>query len=354
MTAAALPVEVDDLTPAWLSEALGRRVRSVRVLDRHSGTTGRVRVALDGDGVPPTVFVKLPPFDAAQRRFVDAVGMGVTEARLYRDLAAELPVRVPAVHFAAYEERPGGDRYVMVLEDLVASGCRFPRPSDDDVAHRARDVVEQLALLHARFWDSGRFGPREDLAWVVPKTTGRGDGGTGYVRTALERLADRLPDGFTAMAELYVAQAPGILELYRDDVCTLVHGDPHLGNLFVDGDRTGFLDWAMLGRAPGMRDVAYVLCNSIPTEVRRAGEAELVARYCELLGAHGVTLDPAAAWEQYRLFAVYSWVSATCTAAMGSKWQPEHVGLGGTVRATHAVVDLDTVGLLRERLSPRR
>jgi hypothetical protein len=35
---------------------------------------------------------------------------------------------------------------------------------------------------------------------------------------------------------------------------------------------------------------------------------------------------------------------------MGSKWQPEHIGLGGTERSTIAAVDLDCVGLLAERL----
>ncbi len=109
-----------------------------------------------------------------------------------------------------------------------------------------------------------------------------------------------------------------------------MHGDPHFGNLFVDvegGDRTGFLDWAVLCRAPGLRDVAYVLCNSVPQDVREPNEREFVDRYCEVLAAAGVDLDPVAAWEQYRLFAVYSWVAAAATAGMGSKWQPLSVGL---------------------------
>lgn len=346
----SLPTEIHELTPEWCSRALGREVASVEVIDRHSGTTGRARLALEGDGGPATVFVKLPPFDAAQRLFVDKVGMGVTEARFYRDLAAEIPARIPAVWFADYEAGDDGDRYVMVLEDLAAGGCRFPSPTDDDIEHRAYDIVEQLAPIHARYWDSSRFGEGCDLAWITPKGTGRGDGGAEFVRIALDALADRLPDGFVPLAELYLERSRDILALYREGVRTLVHGDSHLGNLFVDGDRTGFLDWAVLGYAPGVRDIAYVLTNSVPTEVRRANEETLIGRYCDALGRHGVDLAFAEAWEQYRLFAVYSWVSATCTAAMGSKWQPEHVGLGGTARATVAAVDLDVLGLLRQRL----
>ena len=67
--------------------------------------------------------------------------------------------------------------------------------------------------------------------------------------------------------------------------------------------------------------------------------------------ALGVAGDLVYAWQQYRLFTIYGWCAATCTAAMGSKWQPEHIGLGGTERSTIAAVDLDCLGLLTERLA---
>jgi hypothetical protein len=342
------PLEVDELTAEWFSDALNADVQRVEVLDRHSGTTGRARIALSGaPSVPATVFVKLPPFDAAQRVFVNNVGMGVTEARFFCDLAGEVGVRVPKALFATYS---GDDRYIMVFEDLEAGGCRFPSQDDPDIEFRARDIVEQLAVLHARYWESPRFEEGGDLAWIAPKATGHGDGGAQFVRMAIDGYTDRLPEGFLPLAEFYVEHSRDVMRLYREGPRTLVHGDPHLGNLFVDGERTGFLDWAVIARAPGLRDVAYVLCNSIPTEVRRAHERDLVAHYCDLLGAEGIDLDFDTAWAQYRLFAVYSWVSATCTLGMGSKWQPVHIGLGGTTRATTAAVDLDVLGLLETRL----
>jgi len=352
-----LPVEVDELTPEWMSEAMDAEVTSVTILDRHSGTTGRARVALSGRrGLPPTVFVKLAPFDVAQRDFVNQQGMGVAEARLYRDLAFELPVRVPKAYFAEFDGSgaDAADRYVMVLEDLGASGCRFPTRDDADLEGRIVDIVENLARLHAGYWESPRFARGGDLEWIAPRGTGSGDGGVGMVAMALDRLAGRLPDGFVDVAQSYMAYAPGIMTLFREGACTLVHGDPHLGNLFIDGDdprRTGFLDWAMVAHAPGVRDVAYVLANSTPTEIRRAQERTLLARYCEILAEHGIALAADVAWEQYRLFTIYGWCSATCTAAMGSRWQPEHVGLGGTERSTIAALDLDCVGLITERLA---
>ena len=345
---ASLPVEVDDLTAQWFSDVLDREVTDATVLDRSSGTTGRARLALQGEaGVPASVFVKLPPFGEQQRALVDRTGMGVTEARFYRDLAREIPVRVPGVWFAETD----GDQYVMVLEDLVASGCRFPSSDDADIEARARDIVEQLAVLHAPFWESERFAPGGDLEWVAERSV-RVGGGAPFIPAAVDVLGDQMGEDFHRIARIFLARTDDIVQLFREGAGTLVHGDSHIGNLFVDvdADRTGFLDWAVVCEAAGMRDVAYMMCNSVPVALREAIERGIVERYCERLAVSGVALDPDAAWDQYRLFAVHSWVSATATAGMGSKWQPIEIGLAGTRRATAACAHIDSVGLLEQLL----
>src|SRR5262245_22929290 len=169
-----IPVEVTDCTPAFFSDAFEATVDHVELLDRSSGTTGRARFALRGErSVPETVFVKLAPFDEQQRAFVQQVGMGVAEARFYRDLAFELPVRVPQAYYAETDD----EAYVMVLEDLEASKCWFPNPDDPDIAARALDIVEQLAALHVPYQNSSRFDDDGDLAWLSRRGTGGGDGG---------------------------------------------------------------------------------------------------------------------------------------------------------------------------------
>ncbi len=356
-----LPVEVSDVTPEWLGAVLGVEVTGVEVLDRHSGTTGRARVgvtyASDEGGSPTSVFVKLPPFDEQQRAFVSAAGLGVAEALFYRDLAKEITLRIPGVHYSAVDD---DNRYVMVIEDLTADNCRFPRPGDDDVAEWGGSLVEELAALHAPYWDSSRLQDGGDLVWVTNGgRTGRnvpkGSGG-GYIGMALEQFGDEMGPTFRRLAELYVANTARIMEATLDEgTPTLIHGDPHLGNLFIETDdagrdRVGFLDWAMLDRRTGMRDVSYVLCNSIPAEIRREHERDWVARYLATLATLGVSLDADTAWEQYRLYAVYSWVSATSTAAVGNRWQAAKVGQGGMRRATAAIEDLDTVAILEDRL----
>jgi thiamine kinase-like enzyme len=348
--ALAIPVDVDDVTPAWLSQVLGLDVVATEVLDRHSGTTGRARVALTyGSGVdgecPPSLFVKLPPFNEKQRRFVAQTGLGTAEARFYRDVAADVPMRVPAVLLAAIDDDDG---YVMVLEDLEASGCRFPRPDDDDVVAVVDSIVAELARLHAKYWEHPALD--RDLSWLSEGMRIAFGSGGRFMEMALEQFASDMPPAYRRLGELSIARGRAIAELWATPPHTLAHGDPHMGNLFVDGSRAGFFDWGMVMRKAGMWDVAYVICNSVPTEIRRANERAWIGRYRELLAREGVALDADTAWEQYRLYAVYSWTSAVSTAAMGSRWQPEARAHAAMVRTTTAIEDLDSIGLLEKAL----
>lgn len=344
-----MPAAVEELTPAWLSRVLGAQVRAVEVLDAHSGTTGRVRIGLDADSsLPASVFVKLAPFDERQRRFVDATGLGVAEARFYRDVAAGLPVRVPRVWRALVED---GD-YIMILEDLVASGARFPRPDDADLAGLVERIVDELAALHLTQWDSPALDA--DLAFVGDGARLAFGAGGSFIGHAVERFAADMGPAFRAVGERYAARTPDIAALWEREPRTLAHGDPHLGNLFVDGDRPGFFDWGMVMRRAGMWDVAYVLCGSVPTELRREHERAWLRRYRDRLADGGVVVQDADLWDQYRLFSVYAWVSATSTAGVGERFQKAHVALPAMARATVAVEDLDAVGYLDVALSGRR
>lgn len=348
-----IPNDVDQLTAPWFAAVLERDVEDAKVIDRSSGTTGRALVALRGEaGLPATVFVKLPPFDPAQREFVAGTGMGPAEARFYRDLAREVAgagVRVPRAWYSTTDDHD----YVMVLEDLTASGCRFPSANDADIEARARDITEQLALLHASYWESPRFEPDGDLEWLTARGR-RGGDGRYFVQKAVEEIGGQMDEAFHRVAAVYLGRTAAVVELLREGAGTLVHGDSHLGNLFVDvrnGGRTGFLDWAVVCRGPGIRDLAYVLCNSVPSEIRARIERELVERYCAMLGAAGVTIDAGATWDRYRIHAIYSWVAAVSTAGMGSKWQPIEIGMAASRRATVACAHLDTAGLIESILA---
>jgi hypothetical protein len=310
----------------------------------------------EGDGAgPSTLFVKLAPFDERQREFIRRVGIGISEARFYETFAgSDFPVRVPRCLHASHE---GDDRFVMVFEDLSARGCTFPSPRHDDVAERAASTVDEMARLHAAFWESARFGDGGDLGWV-PERAGHGprrsEPSASVANTMVaqvgEHLDEHLNDAARELIALYCARTTDVLDLWDEGPRTLIHGDAHMGNLYNDGPHTGFLDWAMVAHAPGVRDVAYYCCASLPPDVRRAHERDWLSTYRSTLAAHGVERTEVEIWEQYRIFSVTGWIASATTALMGSRWQSAKVGFGGLARANAAIEDLDAVGALRDRL----
>jgi hypothetical protein len=345
-----IPKTPEEITADWISEAFaprfpGAHASAVEVVDAHSGTTGRARLRIDwkeDGGAPSSVFAKLAPTDEIQREMVITTGMGKREARFYHDLAADMPVRVAAPYSATWTD--DGGEYLMLMEDLGESGCSIPRRSDPEVPDYARWMMDALAQLHAHFRASPRFGA--DLSWIDPPM--QSDFGPLMVRSAVEQFGDEMPPEFHEMARIYCDHNEAVGERLDAGTQTLIHGDSHLGNLFLDGERIGFLDWACLCRAPGLRDVAYFLCNSIPTELRRSDERALLDRY-----RAGLDDPPSAddAFRDYRLYAICSWVAATVTAAAGSRMQPIEIGMSSMRRATDALIDLETPQLFREELS---
>ena len=348
------PLTPEDITPPWLTAALstsvpGSHVAAIEVLEQHSGTTGRLRLGLRygaGSAGPASVFVKLPPFDEAQRRLVAATDMGRREARFYAGPAREVPMRLPQAYYAASGDDP--TQYAMVLEDLGARGCTFlTRLQRQDAEHAAR-LVADLATLHGHFWEDLRL--TEEWSWLQPAMRGGGFGAR-LIEEARKQFATEMPPVFDELCRFYIEHHRRIVELWDEGEGTLIHGDTHAGNQFRDGAAVGLYDWAVISRSPGIRDVAIYLGNSYPTEPRRRNEDGLLRAYREgLIAAGGRPPALEVLWERYRACVLYAWVAATTTAAMGSKWQPREVGILGMARATDACSDLETMAGLRARL----
>lgn len=347
-----IPDNPDAISADWLSAAVqrvapGASAGSVEVVDAHSGTTGRarLRVSWERGDLPPTVFAKLAPVDPLQRAMAVETGMGAREARFYRDLASDVPVRVPRPYGSWWTE----DRraYVMLTEDLASSGCEFPDfESGGDLAV-VRSAIEQLARLHAAFWESPRFDA--DLDWIEPPM--HSEMGPQLVAAGVAEFGAEQPQAFHDMAPIYVEHGAAVAALLAAGPQTLLHGDPHLGNLFVDRGTVGFLDWACVSRGPGLRDVAYLLCASVDTELRRAEQDALLHRYLEVLAASGAPAPSFdAAWRDYRRFVAAGWVAAVATYAVGARMQSLEVGRRAVARANAAIADLGAAELIRDDL----
>ena len=68
--ARSFPRRIEDLDADVLSQIMGRNVTSVSIVDGAKGTSSRARLALTGDDVPDSVFVKTSAATADRKSVV--------------------------------------------------------------------------------------------------------------------------------------------------------------------------------------------------------------------------------------------------------------------------------------------
>jgi hypothetical protein len=249
------------------------RAVSVELAERHEVTNAHARLRVTYDppaSAPEWLFCKMLPTLESRRRAI-ATGMGVREAQFYARIAPQLAIRVPKIHFAICDERDGS--YLLLLEELLHSGCRI---SDGTVAvgvDAAAAVLEDLADLHLRYADPERR--RAEAGWVPPPLYDPSYG-TALLDHALRDHRLGSPTR-SRRSRRSTSRAPRrSTQRGSRGPATVIHGDPHLGNLFADRGRVGFLDWGIISTGNPLRDVAYLIALALSIEDRRAHERELL------------------------------------------------------------------------------
>lgn len=348
---ADLPLHFDDVTPQWLGRALGTAFPGVQVAsaerDRDRfGTAASARFELTyaeragHADLPASVYVKGGFDDKWRRRVWQALHQ---EVRFYGELAAQVPVNLAQCWFQGLNDAPQG---VLVMEDITRRGVRFgmnlARVSADDVA----SVLEQAALMHARWWGSPKL---DRLAgWGEPQRV--------YLRWSFrpkfwdelaarphgELLVRALRDSPTALRALH-----RLWDIMDAQPKTLLHGDLHGGNVFYERDgRAGFLDWQLVFAGCWAHDMSWIITTALDVEQRRAHEADLIRHYLSALRAHrGEAPSFDEAWLLHRQNAVHAAVSYGAAPADADK--PDIVN-GAALRGFQAAVDhdvLDALGL---------
>ncbi|WP_345381288.1 phosphotransferase [Pseudonocardia yuanmonensis] len=309
-----VPRDWSELTPAWMSAALGRAVTRVRVADVVDGTNSRAVVELGyaGSGGPPRVFVKREG-RLLNRVALTALGAREAEANLVRH-GPDLPLEHPAFHAAATDRRRLAA--VVVMEDVTLRGGRPNSALAPLTVEQVAAGLGELARLHGTFWDAPlpafvrpwRLGP----AWAPVARA-------GFVH-ALRKLrraghplgldAGEIERGFRGWARIAAAGPQ-----------TLLHGDPHPGNTYTVGNTVGFYDWQLVRSGSWVHDVGYFLTSSLPVADRREHERALLAGYLDALGRR-----PPDAWRLYRSTPVFGLGAWLQTWAAGT-FQPHDICL---------------------------
>jgi hypothetical protein len=342
-----LPVQVSELTPEWLSEVLGLDVVDVKVLNHASATNQRVRLGLsyaEATTGPSSLFVKLASPDPVHREMIGASSMGEREARFYVDVAPSVDLRVPRSYYAASAD---DGSFALLLEDLSTGGCEFSDGAWGVTADAAAVALEELAHFHARFADPAvRSAVAPWSAGVQPQ---HGDFVAQLMRTVLDENADVLTPAYIAAGEIYVEHHDRLGELWDAGPRTYIHGDTHIGNVFLDGGRVGFLDWGLSRVSTPLRDVSYFLTMTVDPEERRRSERDLLRLYLDALrtaGGADIAFDEA--WSVHRVQAGYT-VVATFLVFMPSYASDDAQVLGSALRrhSEIALDDLEVVDALR-------
>jgi hypothetical protein len=346
------PVRADDITPAWLTDALATRypgvdVEAVEVTERHEVTNAHAKLRVtyrEAAGAPEVMFCKLPPNDD-RRDTIIATGMGQREARFYAQLAPTVGMRVPEAHVAITDD---SGLFALLLEDLTGSGCRVSDGTWGIPPDAAAGAIEDLASLHLRFEDPARRAA--EAPWVTVQRPASNTYGATMLRYGIDNHRDRLTDAFVEIAELYIAHHDTLQELWHQGPPTIIHGDPHIGNLFLDGGRVGFLDWGIINVNTPMRDISYFITMAMSIEDRRAHERDLLRFYLELrraAGATEITFDEA--WRAHRIHAAYN-VPASCQVVTFPAGMSERRRIFSDAfldRAQASLDDLDAVAAVR-------
>ena len=350
-----LPMSVGEITPEWLTSALrtrapGATVLGCEILSTINSTTTVMRLKLELDaaaklaGIPERVVLK-GGFEAHSRRLAEIHRL---EVQGYRDVLPVLELPCAACYFADY--RADQLQGIVIMEDLwlrKVDFCNALRPQTfDQVAGR----LTAMARFHAKTWDSPEFksgrwswiepglGPLRDMwhqqymqpeVWSKFVSSPRGAASSvrfhdlQWARDALDRLvrlSHRLPH-------------------------VIVHGDAHLGNTYIDQDGGhGFYD-PMIHRDHAIRDVGYHLAGALDTYDRRRWEGALLQHYLDELAGEGV--KPPSFDEMLRIYGAYLALGYVIWFCNDAIFQTEQINTANVARFSAAMIDHDTLGILR-------
>lgn len=316
--ALGLPLDTAGITAAWLGAALAQRFPGVQVeqaelRDIIYGTSTKVRVALRYNaagrdlGLPPTLIVK-GGFEAHSPKMAP---MYENEMRFYRDLAPDLPINVPRCYFAGSD--PASHQSIVIMEDLVAQPVRFLRPQQPSSYAVLAAFLDAIARYHARWWNSPALADDGALGWVPASfSPWSREYQQRYLVTDVWAHYMAQPRAAAVSVRLHerdqmAAALEALAAVHKNSARVLVHGDLHLGNLYIDGaGKPGFLD-AQAARSSWCQDVAYHLIAACDSADRRRWEQALLSYYLERLAVYGVSDAPSfdSAWEAYRAEVVY-------------------------------------------------
>ncbi|WP_436772257.1 phosphotransferase family protein [Yinghuangia sp. YIM S09857] len=292
-SAPSVPETLDELlSPTWLTAALAPRFPGIRVTGVRPGpvvsrvaTNASFHIECEGgvpEGLSPTLWGK-GYFSEVGRQFRHT---GRFEVSFYRHLAARSGVRTLTSVYADVDHETGHS--AVITEDVLHQGAVFLDAASEYTPDLAAESLAQLAALHASGWGDPTVGTAE---WLAPRLVSyTGHRGVREIRQNFESTVGAgVPVEVRNADRLFAAYEDVITGTADAEPWTVVHGDTHVGNLYLDGaGQPAFVDWQLVQRGPWYLDVGYHIASVLTVEDRRRTEKDLLRHYLDRLAAAGV------------------------------------------------------------------
>ena len=299
MSASNPPLLADDLSVDWLQWALTDQLGGAKltgfqpdIIGVGEGFMGQlVRVALeyedDPGSAPQSIIAKFAAPRQEIRDMAADQNLYQREIGFYRDIGCHVGVPIADCYYLEYRE--DDNRFVLLLEDLA------PGESSDQVIgtdrRTSREVIEQFAKLHARWWNSEQLEDYDWARWVL-KSMPMEQALAMFERSLKEAEESDKFGAYPEMKRLMYLLPP----LFKFDPeppypYTLTHGDLRSDNIIKPGDQGGrfaIIDWQLSGIGDPANDIARWMAQSISIEDRRETEQELLRLYHLRLVEYGV------------------------------------------------------------------
>lgn len=350
-----LPLTPDAISAEWMTEALQQRcpdiaVETMQVQDVINGTSTKVRVALTYDkagrdrDLPGTMIVK-GGFESHSEWMA---GMYRDEVKFYRDVQPHITINTPKCYYAASD--PNSYQSIVILEDLRAKGVHWQHPQRPSTYDQMARRLEAMAVYHAQTWNSPAFEPGGAFDWLTTRYQGFGKTFFGrYLEPDKWEHFCASPRGAAVSVRLHdrewMVRAFHNLEMYEaaQPQC-VIHGDTHLGNLYLEEDGTpGFLD-AQTCKASWAQEVNYHILIAADIADRPHWEKPLLAHYLDHLDRNGIKPPSFPdAWESFRRATAYSYFVFIINE---NDFQTESVNTAEAARCGAAALDHGTIELL--------
>lgn len=292
-----IPTCAKDVTAQWLNRVLAPHLAGARVLGAKAcpfsepgQTADVVEIWLDYDSascvLPDRMIAKLAASDPATRDMCKIYGHFEKEVSFYQNFAGDdLPI---ARCFHAQFDPETHDA-IILLEHLAPSYS----PSYAISVEQVRTAFQQVARMHARWWNDGFL--KQDPAIVQLDDIDRWRTVASGVVAAIDTVRSLVGSQCEASVEvmtLYEQRLEDLVQFWQTRPFTLSHADFHGKQMFFPNDegkgKFALIDFQYPLAGPGVFDVSRLLNLGLAADQRTASQTQLIDGYLEALAANGV------------------------------------------------------------------